>query len=301
MLDVQSIGPGQTMDLVFDGGAGEGITSDPDNPAGWGPGRSRRPVGPRRPTRPGRARGHPLEQRRPDLPLPPLPALRPGLLGRAARLRQAAPRRPRPAGRRTCRAPTRTRPRCSRWRCCPTSTSRRPPPHGHEVSVTPLPDLMHPGYPLMLKGEYGQRAYRRPARWSSDRYGDPAPQLAPPRRHRARLRQPGHLGPRARQHGHPASRTAKPARRTWLVLPRPVPAGAPVREYHPTAIDAKIVYNKAGWNDPGGKLYVEAPPCGPPRPDDLASTSPPAIRDKHPAGSVLSPSRTTCAHVSASA
>ncbi len=40
-----------------------------------------------------------------------------------------------------------------------------------------------------------------------------------------------------------------------------------MREYHPTAIDAKIVYNKAGWNDPGGKMYVEAPPSDPADPE----------------------------------
>ena len=53
----------------------------------------------------------------------------------------------------------------------------------------------------------------------------------------------------------------------------PCPSGAPVREYHPTAIDAKIVYNKAGWNDPGGKLYVEAPPSDPRDPSTSLETA----------------------------
>jgi hypothetical protein len=37
----------------------------------------------------------------------------------------------------------------------------------------------------------------------------------------------------------------------------PCPAGAPVRTYHPTAIDTPITYNRAGWKDREGRVYVE--------------------------------------------
>ena len=57
-----------------------------------------------------------------------------------------------------------------------------------------------------------------------------------------------------------------------------------MREYHPTAIDAKIVYNKAGWNDPGGKMYVEAPPSDPADPSGSIEVAA-RIRDKIQNGS----------------
>ena len=144
---------------------------------------------------------------------------------------------------------------------------------------------MHPGYPLMLKGEYGQRAYRAPGAVVSDRYGDPG----------LNWRRPGDT---VRDYASPATSDleranmvtrqgtdGKPHAVPGSFFIDPCPAGAPVREYHPTAIDAKIVYNKAGWNDPGGKLYVEAPPSDPRDPTtsiDVAA----AIRDKIQAGQV---------------
>ena len=128
--------------------------------------------------------------------------------------------------------------------------------------MTPLPDAAHPGYPLFVKGEYLQRAYRAPGAVVADRFAATRPELAPPWRHGPKLPVRGDHGPRARQHGHPTGpQRATCGPRAFFI--DPCPTGAPVRQYHPTAVDAKIVYNKAGWHDPDGKMYVEAPATDP--------------------------------------
>ena len=118
----------------------------------------------------------------------------------------------------------------------------------------------------MLKGEYLQRAYRAPGAVVADRFGLAADNWRRP-------------GDTVRDYGSPATTDLERANMVtttdgdgvqhavpgaFFVNPcAPVVPGQPsppVREYHPTAIDARVVYNKAGWHDPGGKVYVEAPP-----------------------------------------
>ena len=260
VLDVQSVGPGQTMDLVFDGGAGEAIVSDPENPA----------AGPKSVDQWVRAG-------RPDLAALAVtrasngdqifhchlyPHFAQGFWGA---LRVYDRERPVDAARWPSGVP-RTYPDATPIEglsLLPDFDLKGTSPQGVEVSVTPAPDLAHPGYPLMLKGEYGQRAYRAPGAVVADRFGA----------EKLNWRRPGDT---VRDYDSPATTDLERANMVSRTGPDgqphavpgsffidPCPRGAPVREYHPTAIDARIVYNKAGWNDPGGKLYVEAPPTDP--------------------------------------
>jgi hypothetical protein len=114
---------------------------------------------------------------------------------------------------------------------------------------TPAPDDLHPGFPLFVKGDYLQKAYRPPYAVTNDPFQG--------------IRRPGDT-----------IRTGEPLERANMALKadgtsnpgvffvEPCPAGVPERTYYPAAIDAKIVYNRAGWHDPNGKLFVEAPPEG---------------------------------------
>jgi hypothetical protein len=260
-LDVQSIGPGQTFDLVYEGGAGEAITADPSNLAGG-----------------ARSMDEWVRAGRPDLAALAIskasngdhifhchlyPHFAQGFWGALRVFDRQRPQDPAlwPKGTpRTYADATPIQPLAVLPDFDLTGTN---PTTGATVRLTELPDAAHPGYPLMLKGEYLQRAYRAPGAVVADRYGDPA----------LNWRRPGDT---VRDFGSAATTdleranmvTSTDSQGTKHAIPgaffiNPCPTGAPVREYHPTAIDAKIVYNKAGWNDPGGKLYVEAPPSDP--------------------------------------
>lgn len=110
------------------------------------------------------------------------------------------------------------------------------------AGVTPQPDAEHPGFPLFVKGEVGQRAYRPPNAIVEDDF--------------AAIRRPGDAprGPTALEAANlPALDATKPG----AGFIDPCPAGAPTRTYRPHAVDVPLVYNKAGWTDPEGRIYVE--------------------------------------------
>src|SRR3954454_11654261 len=282
-LDVQSIGPGQTFDLVYEGGAGEAITEDP-TVAGSA----------------ARSMAEWVGAGRPDLAALAVskssngdqifhchlyPHFAQGFWGA---LRVFDRQRPLDAAEWPANVP----------HTYADATPLEPlamlpdfdlraidPVTKAEVRMTQLPDAAHPGYPLMLKGEYLQRAYRAPGAVVADKFGDPD----------LNWRRPGDT---VRDYKSPATTDYERANmltRTGAdgqkhAVPGsffidPCPTGAPVREYHPTAIDAKIVYNKAGWNDPGGKLYVEAPPSDPKDASSSIDVAA-AIRKKIQAGTV---------------
>ena len=110
------------------------------------------------------------------------------------------------------------------------------------VGATPAPDAQHPGFPLFVKGDVGQRAYRIPHAVVQDKF--------------AAIRRPGDAprGPTALEAANlPALDATKPG----AGYIDPCPAGAPSRVYRPHSLDMKLVYNKAGWADRQGRLYVE--------------------------------------------
>ena len=264
-LDVQSIGPGQTFDLFYEGGAGEAITSDPNNLAAG-----------------AKSMDEWVRAGRPDLAALAISKASNGdqifhchlyphfAQGFWAALRVLDRQRP-PDG-------STGQLDAAQW---PAGTPRT---YADGTPIEPLamlpdfdaaalgapltllPDAAHPGYPLILKGEYLQRAYRAPGAVVADRFGLAADNWRRP-------------GDTVRDYGSAATTDLERANMVtttdaagvkhavpgaFFINPcAPVVPGQPsppVREYHPTAIDAKVIYNKAGWNDPGGKMYVEAPP-----------------------------------------
>jgi len=251
-LDVQSIGPGQTFDLFYEGGAGEAITEDPANPGAG-----------------AKSMDEWVRAGRSDLAALAISKSSNGdqifhchlyphfAQGFWAALRVFDRQRPLdpalwPAGTpRTYADATPIEPLAM----LPDFDAA-----ALGAALTLLPDAAHPGYPLMLKGEYGQRAYRAPGAVVADRFGAAADNWRRP-------------GDTVRDYLTAVTTDLERANMVTTTdlagvkhaVPgaffiNPCPAGAPVREYHPTAIDAKVVFNKAGWNDPGGKMYVEAPP-----------------------------------------
>ncbi|HKG50945.1 MAG TPA: hypothetical protein VKB14_10930 [Actinomycetales bacterium] len=112
----------------------------------------------------------------------------------------------------------------------------------NRVGATPAPDELHPGFPLFVKGDVGQRAYRIPNAVVKDDF--------------AAIRRPGDAprGPTALEAANlPALSPSKPG----AGFIDPCPTGAPARTYRPHTIDRKLVYNNAGWADKQGRLYVE--------------------------------------------
>jgi hypothetical protein len=110
------------------------------------------------------------------------------------------------------------------------------------LGQTPAPDALHPGFPLFVKGDVGQRAYRIPYAVVKDNF--------------SAVRRPGDTirGPNALETANlPALDQNKPGAGAI----DPCPAVAPVRAYHPHALDLPLTYNKAGWTDRQGRLYVE--------------------------------------------
>jgi hypothetical protein len=279
-LDVQSIGPGQTFDLVYEGGAGEAITADPGNLAAG-----------------AKAMQDWVAAGRPDLAALAITKASNGdqvfhchlyphfAQGFWAALRVFDRQRPAqgslwPAGvPRTYADATPLEP----LEVLPDYDLETTAPDGTRVGLTPLPDAAHPGYPLIVKGEYLQRAYRAPGAVVADRYDDPT------------WRRPGDT---VRDYDSPVTTdleranmmTRRAGDGSLHAVPGaffldPCPQGAPVREYHPTAIEAALVFNKAGWKDPNGKMYVEAPPSAPGDPSTSLETAD-AIRKKINDGAV---------------
>ena len=104
-------------------------------------------------------------------------------------------------------------------------------------------DATHPGYPLFVKGDFGQRAYRAPHAVIADTFP-------------ASLRRPGDTvrGPTALEAANmPALDPLKPG----AGVVDPCPVGSNLRTYRPHAVDTTITYNKAGWADRTGRMYVE--------------------------------------------
>ena len=121
--------------------------------------------------------------------------------------------------------------------------------------LTPLPgrtppaaDAAHPGFPLFVKGDVGQRAYRPPFAVVKDDF-------AAIRRPGDTIRGPetGDVGTFPESANLPALSKDKPG----AGVIDPCPSKAPERVYRPHAVDQKIVYNKAQWADRQGRLYVE--------------------------------------------
>jgi FtsP/CotA-like multicopper oxidase with cupredoxin domain len=110
------------------------------------------------------------------------------------------------------------------------------------AGATPAPDAQHPGYPLFVKGDFGQRAYKPPNAIVKDDFST--------------LRRPGDTvrSPNALEAANmPGLAKDKPG----AGVIDPCPADAPKRSYRPHAIDLPITYNNAGWTDRQGRLYVE--------------------------------------------
>ncbi|HWT24366.1 MAG TPA: multicopper oxidase domain-containing protein, partial [Solirubrobacteraceae bacterium] len=108
--------------------------------------------------------------------------------------------------------------------------------------TTAAPDATHPGFPLFVEGDLGQRAFRMPYAVVKDDF--------------ASIRRTGDAprGPTQLEKDNlPALNPNTPG--TGFV--DPCPAGARVRRYSPHAIDVPITFNSAGWKDPEGRMYVE--------------------------------------------
>ncbi len=270
-LDVQSIGPGQTFDLFYEGGAGEAITSDPNNLS-----LGAKPMDEW--VRDGRLDMAALAISKASngdqiFHCHLYPHFAQGFWG-ALRVLD----RQRPLDGATGQLDAALWP-AGTPRTYADGTPIEPlamlpdfdfeaisPVTNATVKLTPIPTTPNPGYPLFVKGEYLQRAYRAPGAVVADRFGLAADNWRRP-------------GDTVRDYGSAATTDLERANMVtttdggvkhavpgaFFINPcAPLPGSGqpspPVREYHPTAIDAKVIYNKAGWNDPGGKMYVEAPP-----------------------------------------
>jgi FtsP/CotA-like multicopper oxidase with cupredoxin domain len=107
---------------------------------------------------------------------------------------------------------------------------------------TPAPDATHPGYPLFVKGDVGQRAYRPPFAVVKDDF--------------AALRRKGDA-PRTPTALEQANLPALSASKPGAAYVDPCPTGLTPRVYRPHAIDAPITFNSAGWKDPEARMFVE--------------------------------------------
>jgi hypothetical protein len=107
---------------------------------------------------------------------------------------------------------------------------------------TAAPTADKPGFPLFVKGDFAQRAYRAPNAVVKDDF--------------VAIRRPGDAprGPNALEAaGLPALDPAKPGN-GYI---DPCPTGAPTRTYRPHVLDTPITYNSAGWKDRQGRVYAE--------------------------------------------
>ncbi|MGZ6924866.1 hypothetical protein [Oryzihumus sp.] len=110
------------------------------------------------------------------------------------------------------------------------------------LGQTPAADQLHPGFPLFVKGDLGQRAYRIPYAVVKDGFSG--------------IRRPGDTvrAPDALEAANlPALAKDKPGAGAI----DPCPSDAPVRAYRPHATDLPLTYNKAGWTDRQGRIYIE--------------------------------------------
>jgi manganese oxidase len=110
------------------------------------------------------------------------------------------------------------------------------------AGATEAPDEAHPGFPLFVEGDVGQRAYKPP-------HGVVQDDFAELRRPGDTVREPTEL--------EAANMPALDADKPGSGFIDPCPGKAPVRTYRPHAIDLPLTYNSAGWHDPQGRLYVE--------------------------------------------
>ncbi|QQG43320.1 MAG: hypothetical protein HYW45_03935 [Candidatus Daviesbacteria bacterium] len=132
--------------------------------------------------------------------------------------------------------------------------------------LTVAPTEVQPGFPLFIKGQFLQKAYRPPNFVVEDPYQTDA-NNKPLRRPGDTVRKPTELEKTnmAGNNGRPGSDTTP-----GVFYQDPCPTGAKERTYHPVAIDADpdhptfkaLVMNESGngtggWQDPDGKLYVE--------------------------------------------
>lgn len=93
----------------------------------------------------------------------------------------------------------------------------------------PPPDALHPGYPLFIPGTFGERAPKAPLAITGTKARPPEPlELA----------------------------NFVPNYKPGFLYVNPVPEGAPVKTFNIVAIQRDLVYNKLGWHDPEGRLYV---------------------------------------------
>jgi manganese oxidase len=120
---------------------------------------------------------------------------------------------------------------------------------------TLAPTAENPGFPLFVLGQVGQRAYRPPHGVVADDFKDRAGSTSdtPFRRPGDTVREPTPLEKANLKGLGPDLQRAKPG----AGFIDPCPASAPLRTYRPHAIDAPITYNRAGWEDPEGRMYVE--------------------------------------------
>jgi manganese oxidase len=115
-------------------------------------------------------------------------------------------------------------------------------------TVLAQPTETHPGFPLFVAGEVGQRAYRPP-------YAVVKDDFAKLRRPGDTMREPTEL----EKDNLPALDKDKPGN-GYIDPCKPKDPKAPpppTRTYKPHAIDTPITYNSAGWGDPEGRIYVE--------------------------------------------
>lgn len=132
--------------------------------------------------------------------------------------------------------------------------------------VIPAPDEEHPGYPLFVKGQFLQKAYRPPNFVVADPYKlDGGGNFL--RRPGDSVRQPTDL-----EKANMAGNNGRPGNDNTpgVFYQDPCPTSAGQRTYRPVALDTdpdhptfkSLVHNKpgngsGGWQDPDGKLYVE--------------------------------------------
>lgn len=93
----------------------------------------------------------------------------------------------------------------------------------------PAPDERHPGFPFFIPGTLGHRAPKPPLSITGSGYREPTD-----------LEKANFVD------------NYKPA----ALYVNPVPDDAPVRRFDVAAIQRDIVYNKLGWHDPQGRIYV---------------------------------------------
>lgn len=110
----------------------------------------------------------------------------------------------------------------------------------------PPPDKLHPGYPLFLKGTFGQQAEKPPF---------------------------GIIGSEARGPTM-LERANFVAGERGNLYAQPVPKSAPLKVFEIVAIQMPLVYNNQGWHDPQGRLFVlkedeAAVRCGLKKPEPL--------------------------------